>query len=148
MLLRLTLSMWQSGPCLNIKTVFPRYGNSHVKDKTVAHVTSNQKPCYSEIRVYIAMWLIWSTRYVMVGWHGLFLNWLYNTALGVMAMAFGTCNSIFPSLPTIINTFRQENMSTILQTTLWNAFSSKKSIFSWFKFHQNSNCSQRPNCFM
>ena len=24
-----------SGPCLNIKTVFPRYGDSHVKDKTV-----------------------------------------------------------------------------------------------------------------
>ena len=22
------------GPCLNIKTVFPRYGDSHVKDKT------------------------------------------------------------------------------------------------------------------
>ena len=25
----------QSGPRLNIKTVFPRYGDSHVKDKTV-----------------------------------------------------------------------------------------------------------------
>ena len=25
----------RSGPCLNIKTVFPRYGDSHVKDKTV-----------------------------------------------------------------------------------------------------------------
>ena len=24
-----------AGPCLNIKTVFPRYGDSHVKDKTV-----------------------------------------------------------------------------------------------------------------
>ena len=24
-----------SGPCLNIKTVFPRYGDSHVKDKMV-----------------------------------------------------------------------------------------------------------------
>ena len=23
------------GPCLNIKTVFPKYGDSHVKDKTV-----------------------------------------------------------------------------------------------------------------
>ena len=23
------------GPCINIKTVFPRYGDSHVKDKTV-----------------------------------------------------------------------------------------------------------------
>ena len=23
------------GPCLNIKTVFPRYGGSHVKDETV-----------------------------------------------------------------------------------------------------------------
>ena len=26
---------WEPGPCLNIKTVFPRYGDSHVKDKTV-----------------------------------------------------------------------------------------------------------------
>ena len=25
----------KAGPCLNIKTVFPRYGDSHVKDKTV-----------------------------------------------------------------------------------------------------------------
>ena len=24
-----------SGPCLNVKTVFPRYGDSYVKDKTV-----------------------------------------------------------------------------------------------------------------
>ena len=27
---------WNPGPRLNIKTVFPRYGNSHVKNKTVA----------------------------------------------------------------------------------------------------------------
>ena len=26
---------WWPGPRLNIKTVFPRYGDSHVKDKTV-----------------------------------------------------------------------------------------------------------------
>ena len=25
----------KSGPCFNLKTVFPRYGDSHVKDKTV-----------------------------------------------------------------------------------------------------------------
>ena len=25
----------EPGPCLNIKTIFPRYGDSHVKDKTV-----------------------------------------------------------------------------------------------------------------
>ena len=30
------LEKWQPGPRLNIKTVFPRYGDSHVKDKTVA----------------------------------------------------------------------------------------------------------------
>ena len=30
------LSHQLSGPRLNIKTVFPRYGDSHVKDKTVA----------------------------------------------------------------------------------------------------------------
>ena len=27
---------WRSGPRLDIKTIFPRYGDSHVKDKTVA----------------------------------------------------------------------------------------------------------------
>ena len=31
-----TLSLESLGPCINIKTVFPRYGDSHVKDKTVA----------------------------------------------------------------------------------------------------------------
>ena len=29
-------ALLRSGPCLNIKTVFPRYGESHAKDKTVA----------------------------------------------------------------------------------------------------------------
>ena len=33
----LGMGCWEGvpGPCLNIKTVFPRYGDSHVKDKTV-----------------------------------------------------------------------------------------------------------------
>ena len=35
-LLKLLQLTWRSGSCLNIKTVFPRYGDSHVKDKTVA----------------------------------------------------------------------------------------------------------------
>ena len=26
---------WSQGPRLNIKTIFPRYGDSHVKDKTI-----------------------------------------------------------------------------------------------------------------
>ena len=29
------MGLWSPGPRLNIKTVFPRYGDSHVKDKTV-----------------------------------------------------------------------------------------------------------------
>ena len=33
------------GPCLSIKTVFPRYGDSHVKDKTVA------RPSYLNMRI-------------------------------------------------------------------------------------------------
>ena len=27
------------GPCLNIRTIFPRYGDSHVKDETVARLS-------------------------------------------------------------------------------------------------------------
>ena len=33
------LSMEKPEPCLNIKTVFPRYGDSHVKDKTVGRLS-------------------------------------------------------------------------------------------------------------
>ena len=36
----LAQTSWQTGTRVNIKTVFPRYGDSHVKDKTVA------KPSY------------------------------------------------------------------------------------------------------
>ena len=32
---RIPTSHWYSGPRLNIKTVFPRHGDSHVKDRTV-----------------------------------------------------------------------------------------------------------------
>ena len=32
----INLDKWRSGPCRNIKTVFPRCGDSHVKDKMVA----------------------------------------------------------------------------------------------------------------
>ena len=34
--MNLVLRKEPTGPCLNIKTVFPRYGDSHVKDKMVA----------------------------------------------------------------------------------------------------------------
>ena len=36
-----------SGPCLSIKTIFPRYGDSHVKDKAVARPSYLQhgNPC-------------------------------------------------------------------------------------------------------
>ena len=46
---------FQPGSCLNIKTVFPRYGDSHVKDKTVArpscliHLSVRDKRRVSEI---------------------------------------------------------------------------------------------------
>ena len=33
--LRTTIVTETTGPRLNIKTIFPRYGDSHVKDKTV-----------------------------------------------------------------------------------------------------------------
>ena len=32
-------SMEIPGPCLNIKTIFPRHGDSHVKDKTVTRLS-------------------------------------------------------------------------------------------------------------
>ena len=30
------LTVWKSGPCLNMKAIFPRYGDSHVKEKAVS----------------------------------------------------------------------------------------------------------------
>ena len=83
----------------------------------------------------------------MVGWRGHFLNWLYNTALVVMAMKFGTCNFIFPKLPTIINKLRQEqNVQHFANNSLKCIFF-KDNNLPWFKVHQSSNCSQRPNRF-
>ena len=31
----------EPGPCLNIKTIFSKYGDSHVKDKTVGETVSS-----------------------------------------------------------------------------------------------------------
>ena len=47
------------GSCLNIKTVFPRYGDSHVKDKTVTRIFllqyRNSRECVVPIFKWVAV---------------------------------------------------------------------------------------------